>query len=82
MLRPSGCPHPHASLIEEITEGVRLSQAKDEDLGNLNVVYKLFLPQQKESEETTGKQEMVVKKMEPGSCLDLVCGGGEHGCGG
>ena len=37
-LRPSWCPHPHASLIEEVTEQVRLSPAKDEDLGYLNVV--------------------------------------------
>ena len=28
MLKPSWCPHPHAILIEEITEGVRLSAAK------------------------------------------------------
>ena len=43
LLRPSWCPHPHASLIEEVTEQVRLSPAKDEDLGNLNVVNKLIL---------------------------------------
>ena len=36
LLRPSWCPHPRASLIEETTERVRLSPAKDEDLGNLN----------------------------------------------
>ena len=72
----------HASLIEEITERVRLSLAKDEDLGNLNVVHKLILPQRKDSEETTVKQEKLVKKLEPGSCLDLVCGGGEHACDG
>ena len=77
MLRPSWCPHPNASLIEEITERVRLSPAKDEDLGNLNVVHKLIVPQRKESEEMTSKQEKIVKKMKPGSCLDLVCGGGE-----
>ena len=82
LLRPSWCPHPHASLIEEITKRVRLSPAKDENLENLNVVHKLILPQQKESEEMTGKQEKLVKKMEPGSCLDLVCGGGEHACDG
>ena len=40
LLRPSWCPHPHASLIEEVTERVRLSPEKDEDLGNLNVVAK------------------------------------------
>ena len=41
LLRPSCCPHPHASLIEEETERVTLSPAKDEDLGNLNIVHKL-----------------------------------------
>ena len=82
LLRPFWCPHPHAKLIEEITERVRLSPAKDEDLGNLNVVHTLILPQQKESEETTGKQEKLVKKMEPSSCLDLACGRGEHACDG
>ena len=25
LLRPSWCPHPHASLIEEVTERVRLT---------------------------------------------------------
>ena len=78
LLRPSWCPHPHASLIEEITEGERLSPAKDEDLVNLNVVHKLILPHRKESEETTSNLDKLVKKMEPGSCLDLMCGGGEH----
>ena len=82
LLRHSWCPHPHASLIEEITERVRLSSAKEEDLGNLNVVHKLILPQQKESEKTTGKQEKLVTKIEPGSCLDLMCGGGEQACDG
>ena len=76
--RPSWCPHPHASLIEEIAERVRLSPAKDEDSGNLNVVYKLILLHRQESEEKTSKLEKLVKKLEPGSCLDLVCGGGEH----
>ena len=42
LLRPSWCPQPHANLIEEITERVRLSPAKNEDLGNLNVVHKLI----------------------------------------
>ena len=46
ILRPSRCPHPHASLIEEVTERVRLSPAKDEDMGNLNIVHKLILPHQ------------------------------------
>ena len=61
---------------------MRLLPAKDEDLGNLNELHKLILPQRKESEETTGSQEKLVKKMEPGSCLDLVCGGGERTCDG
>ena len=39
LLRPSWCPHPHASLIEEITERVRLAPTKDEDLGTLSVVH-------------------------------------------
>ena len=29
LLRPSWCPHPHASLIEEVTEPVRLTRTKD-----------------------------------------------------
>ena len=49
LLRPSWCHHPHASLIEEVTERVRLSPTKDEDLGNLIVVHKLILPHSKES---------------------------------
>ena len=69
LLRRSWCPHPHASLIEEITERVRLSPAEDEDLGNLNVVHKLILPHRKESEKTTSKLEKLLKKMERGSCL-------------
>ena len=28
LLRPSWCPHPHASLVEEVTERVRLSLTK------------------------------------------------------
>ena len=82
LLRPSWCPHPHASLVEEVRKRVRLSSAKDEDLGNLNGVHKLILPHRKESEETTSKLDKSVKKMEPGSCLDLACGGGEHSCDG
>ena len=61
---------------------MRLSPAKDEDLGTLNVVHKLILPHRKESEEMTSKLEKLVKKTEPGSGLDLVCGGGEHSCDG
>ena len=33
LLRPSRCPHAHASSIEEVTERVRLSPAKDENFG-------------------------------------------------
>ena len=80
LVRPSCCPRPHANLIEEETERVILSPAKDEDLGNLNIVHKLVLPHQGESEGATSKPDKLVKKMEPGSCLDLGCGGGEHSC--
>ena len=80
--RPSWCPHPHASLIEEVTERMRLSTVKDEDRGNLYVVHKLILPHRRESEETTSKLDKLEKKMEPGSCLDLVCGGRDHSCDG
>ena len=61
LLRPSWCPHSHASLIEEVTERLRLSPAKDEDLSNLNVVHKLILPHQGESEGATGKLDKLVK---------------------
>ena len=81
LLRPSWCPHPHASLIEEVTEQVRLAPTKDEDLGTLNEIHKLILPQSKESGEAMSKLGSV-KKLEPGSCLDLTCGGGEHTCDG
>ena len=47
LLRPSWCPHPHVSLIEEVTERVRLTPTKDEDLGTLDVIHKLILPQSK-----------------------------------
>ena len=80
LLRPSCCSRPHASLIEEVTERVILSPAKDEYLGNLNIVHKLTLPHQGESEGATSKLDKLIKKMEPGSCLDLGCGGGEHSC--
>ena len=55
MLRPSWCPHPHASLIEKVTERVRLTPTKDEDLGTLDVIHNLILPQSKESGEATSK---------------------------
>ena len=53
LLRPSWCPHPHASLIEEATERVRLAPAEYEDLATLSIVHKLILPQVKESGEAT-----------------------------
>ena len=81
LLRPSWCPHPHASLIEEVTERVRLTPTKDKDLGMLDVIHKLILPQSKESGGTTSKLGSV-KKLEPSSCLDLTCGGGGHTCDG
>ena len=81
LLRPSWCPHPHASLIEEVTERVSLAPTKDEDLGTLSVVHMLILPQSKESGEATSKLGSA-KNMEPGSCLDLTCGSGEHTCDG
>ena len=81
LLRTSWCPHPHASLIEEVTERVWLTPTKDEDLGTLDVIHKLILPQSKESSEAKIKLGSV-KKLEPSSCLDLTCGGGEHTCDG
>ena len=81
LLRPSWCPHPHASLIKETTERVRLAPTEDEDLAKLSVVHKLILPQMKESGEKISSLESA-KKMEPGSCLDLTCGSGEHTCDG
>ena len=81
LLRLSWCPHPHASLIEQVTERVRLAPTKDEDLATLSILHKLILPQVKESAEATRKLGSV-KKMEPGSCLDLTCGSGEHTCDG
>ena len=66
LLRPSWCPHLHASLIEETTERVRLAPTEGEDLAKLSVVHKLILPQMKESGEKVSSLESV-KKMEPGS---------------
>ena len=77
LLRPSWCPHPHASLIEEVTERVRLAPTEDEDLATLSIVHRLILPQVKESSEVTSGLGSV-KKMEPGSCLDSTCGNGEY----
>ena len=81
LLRPSWCPHPHASLIEETTERVRLAPTEDEDLAKLSVVHKLISPQMQESGEKTNNLGSA-KKMEPGSCLDSTCGNGEHTCDG
>ena len=81
LLRPSWCPHPHSSLIEEITERVRLAPTEDEDLATLSVVHKLILPQVKESGKKTNKLGSA-RKMEPGSCLISTCGKGEHTCDG
>ena len=77
LLRPSWCPHPHASLIEEVTERVRLAPTEDADLATLSIVHKLILPQVKESGGATNKLGLA-KKMEPGSCHDSTCGSGEH----
>ena len=81
LLRPSWCPHPHASLIEETTERVRLAPTEDEDLAKLSVLHKLISPQMQEPSEKTNKPGSA-KKLEPGSCLDSTCGNGEHTCDG
>ena len=60
---------------------MRLTPTKDEDLGTLDVIHKLILPQSKELGEATSKLRSV-KKLEHGSCLDLTCGGGGHTCDG
>ena len=71
LLRPSWCPQPQANLNEEVTERVRLSPGKDEDLGNLNVIHKLILPHREESKEMTNKSNETSMEMEPGICLEL-----------
>ena len=81
LLRPSWCPHPHASLVEEVTERVSLAPTEDEDLPTLGIVHKLILPQVKESGEKTNKLGSK-RKIEPASCLDSTCGSGEHTCDG
>ena len=81
LLRPSWCPHPHASLIEEVTERVRLAPTKDEDLATLSIVHKLILPQLRESGEAASKLGSA-KKMERVSFLDLTCGSEVHTCDG
>ena len=45
-------------------------------------MHKLILPHEGESEGATSKLDKLVKEMEPGICLDLACGGGEHSCDG
>ena len=54
----------------------------DEDLGTLNVIHKLILPHKREPGEIMNKLEKSMKKMEPGSCLDLTSGIGDHSCDG
>ena len=81
LLRPSWCPHPHANLVEEVTERVRLAPREDEDLATLGIVHKLILPQVKESGEKTNKLGSA-RKMEPGSCVDSTRGSGERTCDG
>ena len=58
-----------------------LAPTKKEDLATLSIVHKLMLPHMMEPGEATSKLGSV-KKMEPGSCLDLTCGSGEHTCDG
>ena len=82
LLRPSWCPHSQASLNKEVTERVRLSPAKDEDLGILNVIHKVILPHRWEPKEVTSEPDRSVKKMELGIRLDLASGSGEHSCDG
>ena len=74
-------PTSRATLIEEVTERVRLTPTRDEDLETLNGTHKLILPQNKESGKAMSKLRSV-KKLEPGSCLDLTCGSAEHTCDG
>ena len=81
LLRPSWCPRPHASLIEEVTERVRLAPTEDEDLATLSIVHRLILPHVKESSEVTSGT-WSVKKMEPGCFFDSTRGNGEHTCDG
>ena len=69
-------------MKEEVTERVRLSPGKNEDLGELIILHKLILPHREESEVTATKSNKSSKKMEPGTCLDLAAGGGEYSCDG
>ena len=82
LLRSSWCPFPQAKLNVEVTERMRLSPGKDENLGNLNVIHKLILPHREESEGTTESRVEPPKKMEPGACLDLATEDGGQFCDG
>ena len=66
-------PYPQASINERTAENFRLLHEKDEDVEDLNVIYKLILPHQEESKDE-------LKKIQPENCLDLTTGGGEHFC--
>ena len=46
------------------------------------MVHKLILPHSKESEGTMSKLDKSAEKMEPDSCLGLICGSGEYSCDG
>ena len=59
-------------MNEDVTERVRLSPGKDENLGNLYVIHKLSLPHREESEEDMSKSNESSKMIEPGSCLNLA----------
>ena len=82
LLRKSGGANSQASLNEEITEQLRMSSAKDENLGNLNVIHKLILPHREEPKEVTSNWDESVKKLEPGSSLDQASAAGELSCDG
>ena len=71
LLRPPWCPHPHASLIEEVTERVRMS-------GEFEFSAQIDPTSSGVIGGGTSKLDKLVKKIEPSSCLDLACGGGEH----
>ena len=61
--------------------GKGFSPGKDEDLGNLNVIHKLTLPQNVESKYKAKKSRgEMPKKMEQGTCLNLASGGKGHSC--
>ena len=42
------------------------------------MIHKLILPHREKSKEITNKSNETSKKMEPGSCLELAAGCGEH----